>query len=127
MNYKEFRNYCLSKKGAEETFPFGPESVWFKVMGKMFALTMLEPFKYNGEMAEGFIFVNLKCDPEKAIELRASNPGIQPGWHQSKKHWNSIFTDGSVKDSQIKDLIDHSYDIVVKGMSKKLRTELENL
>lgn len=127
MTFPEFQSYCLAKKGTEETYPHGDVSAWYKVMGKMFALTMTQPFKYNGEMAEAFAFVNLKCDPEKAIDLREQYAGILPGWHQSKKHWNSVMMDGSVPDELICELIDHSYDLVCKSLTKKAREELASL
>lgn len=127
MTLAEFRSYCTSKKGVEETFPFEGNSVWMKVMGKMFALTMLQDFKYQGEMAPAFHFINLKCDPEKAIELRETHSAIQPGWHQSKKHWNSVFMDGSLSDTLIKNLIDDSYELVVSSLTKKLQAELAAL
>ena len=127
MTFEEFKEYCLTKKGVEDTYPFKGEAVWMKVMGKMFAMTFVREFKYNGAMAAPFTFINLKCDPDKAISLRESYSAIQPGWHQSKKHWNSVFIDGSLPDSTIKELIDHSYEIVVDGLSKKLKEELASL
>ena len=127
MNLEEFKQYCLVKKGVEETYPFNGEAVWMKVMGKMFAMTFVQDFKFNGEMAPPFLFVNLKCEPEKALELREQYSAVQPGWHQSKKHWNSVFIDGTLSDSMIRELIDHSYDIVVAGLPKKLKEELAEM
>ncbi|MFK7809583.1 MAG: MmcQ/YjbR family DNA-binding protein [Saprospiraceae bacterium] len=109
MNIEEFHNYCMAKKGVEETFPFDEVTLVFKVLGKMFALTGLE--------REGFK-VNLKCDPEKAIELRESHAEIQPGWHMSKKHWNTVDFEGSLSNKLLRELIDHSYELVVKKMKK---------
>ncbi len=126
MTFEAFKSYCLSKKGAEETYPFGDHAVWFKLAGKAFAWTFTKPFTYGDETGEPFKFVNLKCDPEKALELRASFEAVQPGWHQNKKHWNSVFMDGSLADKQLKEIIDHSYEIVLAGLPKKQRVAIEN-
>jgi predicted DNA-binding protein (MmcQ/YjbR family) len=117
MNIEVLRDYCLSKKGVEETTPFGDDVLVYKVMGKMFALTSMEDSNS----------VNLKCDPDYAIELREQFPEIQPGYHMSKKHWNTISYDGAVDDNLILKLVDHSYDLVVSGLTKTLKKELENL
>lgn len=101
--------------------------MWMKVMGKMFALTNVTELKVDGELVPPFHFMNLKCDPERAVELRESHEGIRPGWHQSKVHWNSVMMDGSVPDALVHELIDHSYDIVVAGLSGKLKAELAEL
>lgn len=121
MNLEKFRNYCLAKKGTTEDFPHGDIAAWYKVGGKMFAMTFIKDFKYEGEMKPPFTFVNLKCDPERAENLRESYPAIIPGWHQSKKHWNSVFMDGSLSDDLIEELIDHSYELVFQRLPKKLR------
>lgn len=119
MNIEEFRNYCLNKKGASEDFPFDEETLVFKVLGKMFALTSLKLW----ESGEGFI--NLKCDPDYAQELRGIYSSIKPGWHMNKKLWNSVYIhEGELPTQFICDLIDHSYDMVVKGMAKKMRDSL---
>jgi predicted DNA-binding protein (MmcQ/YjbR family) len=116
MNVELLREYCLAKKGTTEGFPFDEDTLVFKVMGKMFALIGLEKATY----------VNLKCDPEYAIELREENPGvITPGFHMSKTHWNSVSIVDNLRDKQIYELIDHSYDMVVAGLTKKLQRELE--
>jgi predicted DNA-binding protein (MmcQ/YjbR family) len=117
MNIEEFRAYCIAKKGVTEEFPFDNKTLVFKVMGKMFALCDVDEF-------ESF---NLKCDPEKAIELREKYEGIKPGYHMNKKHWNTITSVSDVPDNLSMQLIDHSYDLVVNGMTKKLREELNNL
>lgn len=117
MNIEEFRTYCLSKKGTSECLPFDDNTLVFKVMDKMFSLGNLE----------GPLSVNLKCDPEKAIELREQHEGIKPGYHMSKKHWNTVEMDGSVPLVLVKDLIDHSYELVVSKLTKKLKEELANL
>lgn len=117
MNIEEYREYCLGKKGVTEEFPFDENTLVFKVMGKMFALTDVE----------GFVSINLKCDPEKAIELREQYSGVSPGWHMSKKHWNTVETSGIVEDQLIYQWIDDSYDLVVKGLTKKLKEELAQL
>jgi len=118
MHIEAFREYCLAKKGVEETFPFDEVTLVFKVMGKMFALTGLE--------RETFA-VNLKCDPDWAEELRESYHQIQPGYHMSKKHWNTVeFEDGLDQDLLVK-MIDHSYDLVVAKLRKSDRALLEKL
>lgn len=119
MNIEEFRNYCLSKKGVTESFPFDEETLVFKVMGKMFALTGLE---YNPARA------NLKCDPERSVLLREEYDGlIYPGYHMSKLHWNTIELERTVPESLIRDLVDHSYDLVVAKLTRKVRAQLEDL
>ena len=117
MNIEEYRDYCLAKPGTTEGFPFDEKVLVFKVMGKMFALTDVDDF-------EG---VNLKCHPDRAYELRESNPGIVPGFHMNKTNWNTVATDGSVDDKQFYELIDHSYEMVVLGLTKKLKLELSKL
>lgn len=118
MHIESFREYCLSKKGVEEGFPFGPETLVFKVMGKMFALTGLDAEEFR---------VNLKCDPEYATELRGEYDDIIPGWHMSKKHWNTVYFDRGLDDVFLRSLVDHSYDLVVESLTKKLKEELSNL
>ena len=114
MDAESLRNYCLSKKAAEETLPFGPENLVMKVGGKIFAIFPVEPP----------FTVNLKCDPERAIELREQYDAIQPGYHMNKAHWNTIILDGSLGDKKIKELIDHSYELIVKSLPKKVQEEL---
>lgn len=116
MNIEEFRDYCLDKKGVEETFPFDNVTLVFKVMGKMFALTGLD----------GDVFtVNLKCDPARALELRERHPQIIPGYHMNKKHWNTVHFEDGLPDSLLRELIDHSYELVVASLPRKVRAELE--
>ncbi|WP_090225616.1 MmcQ/YjbR family DNA-binding protein [Lutibacter maritimus] len=115
MNIEEFREYCLSKKHVTECFPFDEQTLVFKVAGKMFALSGLEKHPST---------VNLKCDPEKAIELRDAHHDIIEGFHMSKKHWNTIIIEGGLSNLFIKELIDHSYNLVVQGLTKKLQKEL---
>jgi predicted DNA-binding protein (MmcQ/YjbR family) len=117
VNIEEYRDYCIAKPGVTEGFPFDEKVLVFKVMGKMFALTDVD--KFDG--------VNLKCDPDRALELRESYPGIIPGFHMDKSKWNTVTTDGSVDDNLFYELIDHSYAMVVKGLTRKLRLELEEL
>lgn len=119
MNVEEFHEYCLSKPGVTEHFPFDESTLVFKVMDKMFALTGLNAERFT---------VNLKCDPEKAIELRAEYDAIQPGWHMNKQHWNTVnFGSGQLNRKLLKELIDHSYDLVVDSLTKKKKEELKNL
>lgn len=115
MNIEEFRDYCLTKRGVTEEFPFDETTLVFKVMGKMFAASGIEEFNR----------VNLKCNPELAIELREQFPEVQPGYHMSKKHWNSVYTNGSLSNDQIFEWIDMSYELVVKGLTKKQKLELK--
>ena len=117
MNIEEFRDYCLAKKGVTEETPFGPDTLVYKVMGKMFALTGIDTFE----------FINLKCDPDRAIELRESYSGIKPGYHMNKKLWNSVYIFDDVGDDLMYELIDHSYDLIVASLTKKLQAELKDL
>ncbi|WP_350292720.1 MmcQ/YjbR family DNA-binding protein [uncultured Croceitalea sp.] len=118
MNIEEFRTYCITKKGVTEEFPFDEHTLVFKVMGKMFALMALERKPPQA---------NLKCDPEKALTLREEYDGvIIPGYHMSKKHWNTLYLE-QLAPAFIKEQIDHSYDLVVNGLTKKLKEELRNL
>ncbi len=122
MNIEDYRNYCLRKKAVTEHFPFDQDTLVFKVLGKMFALASLKKW----EAGDGFI--NLKCDPEYAQELRADYDSIKPGYHMHKQQWNSVYIQtGEVPTTLICKLIDHSYDMVVKGMTKKMRLELESM
>jgi predicted DNA-binding protein (MmcQ/YjbR family) len=109
MNIEELREYCISIKGVQEDLPFGPDTLVFKVMGKLFLLTGLDshPIQFN-----------VKCDPEKAIQLREQYSSILPGYHMNKKHWNTIIVDGSVSDELLKEWIKDSYDLVLSGLSK---------
>lgn len=109
MNIEEFREYCLCKKGVTECFPFDENTLVFKVMGKIFALTGLD---------ESFRF-NVKCDPESAISLREKYPCVIPGYHMNKKLWNTVIVDGSVEDAILKKWIDHSYEEVVNKLNRK--------
>jgi predicted DNA-binding protein (MmcQ/YjbR family) len=116
MNIEELRNYCISKKGVTESFPFDDVTLVFKVMDKMFALTNLE----------GEFTVNLKCEPDKAEELRAEFPSVLPGYHMSKKHWNTVIIDGTIKDSHIYKWIDDSYNLVISSLPSKTKAKLSN-
>ena len=116
MNVEMISEYCLSKKGVVEDFPFDEETLVFKVAGKMFALIPLEKIPLQ---------INLKCDPEKAMELREQYEAVQPGWHMSKTYWNTILLDGNIRWSDLKDWIDHSYSEVVKGLRKSEREKIK--
>ena len=121
MNLETYYEYCLSKKGVTEHFPFDEDTLVFKVGGKMFALSSLSQWE------KGQPSVNLKCDPERAQELRAEYDDIQPGFHMSKTHWNTITINTSVSDALVKELIDHSYELVFKSLTKKLQIEIQEL
>jgi len=112
MHIESFRTYCLSKKGVTESFPFDESTLVFKVGGKMFALTDLDTPELK---------VNLKCDPEKAISLREQYPEIIPGFHMNKKHWNTVQFNSNIGVKLFKELIDHSYDLVIQSLPKKHR------
>ncbi|HEY8892130.1 MAG TPA: MmcQ/YjbR family DNA-binding protein [Clostridium sp.] len=111
------KNYCLSKKGVTECFPFDDETLVFKVSSKMFALTNI-----NKPVLE----VNLKCEPFMAEDLRRDFDAIKPGYHMNKKHWNTIILDGSISDDKIFFLIDLSFELVYKGLKKSEKEELQN-
>ncbi|WP_134088389.1 MmcQ/YjbR family DNA-binding protein [Olivibacter sp. XZL3] len=116
MNIEELRTYCLSKKGVTEGFPFGPDTLVFKVGGKVFLLTGLDvqPLSFNA-----------KCDPERAIDLREQYPfSVFPGYHMNKKHWNTVEANGELSLQQLKDLIDHSYELVYNKLSPRIRSTL---
>lgn len=115
MDIEKLREYCISKKGVTEEFPFGADTLVFKVGGKMFALTGL-----NEDLS-----INLKCDPELAIDLRERYPAVQPGYHMNKTHWNTVYINGSVSDKLVCEWIDHSYDEVVSKLPKKMREALK--
>ncbi|MBL7473854.1 MmcQ/YjbR family DNA-binding protein [Robertkochia sediminum] len=121
MHIDRLRDHCISKKGVTESFPFDKDTLVFKVMGKMFALIPLEKWE------AGDPWVNLKCDPDRSQELRAQYQGITPGFHMSKKHWNSVRCNTDVPPQLVLELTDHSYELVVAGLPKKLRASLEEL
>ena len=117
MNIEQVRAYCLKKKGVTEELPFDEESPVYKVMEKIFLIASLNP-PYT---------INIKCDPEKAVELRERYESVTPGSHMNKQHWNTVEIEGTVKNSLIEEWIDHSYDLVVKGLKKSLKDKLNNL
>ncbi|MFY0630595.1 MAG: MmcQ/YjbR family DNA-binding protein [Flavobacteriaceae bacterium] len=121
MNIEQLREYCISKKGVTEEFPFDFDTLVFKVMGKVFALVPLSRWEQGSET------INLKCDPERAIELREEYESINSGFHMNKKHWNTVTANQDASDQFLFELIDHSYDLVVKGLTKKLKVELDEL
>jgi predicted DNA-binding protein (MmcQ/YjbR family) len=109
MDIEFFREYCLSKPETEECLPFDENTLVFKVCGKMFALTDLASVEFS---------VNLKSDPEKAVELRAEYDEVQPGYHMNKKHWNTVLFDGRIPDKILTKMIDDSYILVLKSLKK---------
>ena len=114
MNIEDLRDYCLAKPGATEGFPFGEDTLVFKVGGKMFLLISIN---------QGNSF-NVKCDPELAIELRERHPEVIPGYHMNKKLWNTVYMDGSLSNKQLAEMIDQSYNLVFAGLPKKLQAEI---
>ena len=117
MNIEEFREYCIAKKGTTEELPFDETTLVFKVMGKIFAITKIDEFNS----------FNVKCDPERAVQLRETYAGVLPGYHMSKKHWNTIVLDGSVPEDKAFQWIDDSYDLVVAKLPRALKETLKNL
>jgi predicted DNA-binding protein (MmcQ/YjbR family) len=115
MDPAELRDLCLSFTGAEETFPFGPETSVFKVADKMFALSQL---------GAGSLRISLKCEPQLAEALRGANAAVLPGYHLNKRHWNTVIIDGSLSEQMINDLIEDSYDLVVSQLPASRRREL---
>lgn len=119
MDIETFRDYCLAKKAVTESLPFGPDTLVFKVMDKMFALASLD---------ETPLRVNLKCDPERAIQLREEHEtSILPGYHMNKQHWNTLVLDGRLDPKLVFQLVDHSYELVVKSLPKKKQQEFDEL
>ena len=112
MNIEDIRTYTLSKENVEEGFPFGEETLVFKVNGKIFLLVSLDsqPLQFN-----------VKCDPERAIELREEYACIMPGYHMNKKHWNTVIIDRTLTNKQLKEQIDHSYNLVYKPKKKTVK------
>ena len=114
MRLDTILSYCHTLTGTEETFPFGPETLVLKVKGKMYALIDVE----------SPTSVNLKCDPEEAIDLRERYDAVRPGFHMNKKHWNTVLLNGEINDGHLKEMIANSYNLVVKSLTKKLQNEL---
>ena len=114
MDIETFRLYCLAKPGASEHLPFDDRTLVFKVGGKIFALCDVEEF-------DG---VNLKCDPERAVELREQYDAVTPGYHMNKTHWNTVKVDGDVNGRMLQELIDHSYELIVSSLPKREREKL---
>lgn len=117
MDLTQFREYCLSKPRATEGTPFGPDVLVFKVRGKMFALAALEEVPTT---------VNLKCEPDLALELRDRYEQVRPGYHMNKKHWNTVEIESGMPDAELLKMIDHSYELVTKSLPKVKRKKLEN-
>jgi predicted DNA-binding protein (MmcQ/YjbR family) len=119
MDIETFREYCLAKKGVTEGFPFGSDTLVFKVMEKLFALTSLSEQPFT---------VNLKMDVELVEQYREKFADVQPGYHMNKKHWNTVcFDSGAIPNRDMLWMIDHSYNEVVKGLPKKVKAELNEL
>ena len=116
MHLDDLRTYCLAKPSATEDLPFGPDTLVFRVAGKLFALANLEWHPPA---------VNLKCDPERAVALRERYADVKPGYHMNKRHWNTVGLQGDVPAAVVRDLVDHSYGLVVAGLSRAARAELD--
>ncbi|MGJ1286988.1 MmcQ/YjbR family DNA-binding protein [Sphingobacterium spiritivorum] len=117
MNIEQLREYCICKKGATEELPFGPDTLVFKVAGKVFLLVGLDQIDK--------LSFNVKCDPEYAVELREKYEStVLPGYHMNKKHWNTVFANQVLSDKELFVLIDHSYDLIVKALPLKIRETL---
>ena len=115
MNVDTFREYCLKKPGVNEDSPFGPEHLVFKVGGKMFALLAFEEIPPTA---------NLKCDPDLALELRDRYEEVRPGYHMNKKHWNTVVISGAIPEEELRRMIDHSYELVIRALPKAARARL---
>ncbi len=115
MDLAKFREYCLSKPEATEGTPFGPDVLVFKVGGKIFALASLDEVPATA---------NLKCDPDLALELRDRYEQVTPGYHMNKKHWNTVEIESGIPDVELRKMIDHSYELVVKSLPRKAREKL---
>jgi predicted DNA-binding protein (MmcQ/YjbR family) len=115
MRSDDLRASCLSLAGAEETFPFGPMTSVFKVAGKMFALSRL---------GRSPLSVSLKCEPELALQLRATHPAVTAGYHLNKRHWNTVLLDGSLPDQTVREMIEDSYDLVLASLPRSRRRAL---
>jgi predicted DNA-binding protein (MmcQ/YjbR family) len=118
MNLETLRDYCLKQPGVTEELPFGPDTLVFKVMGKVFLLAPLDTAAFS---------FNAKCDPEKAEELREKYPDVLPGYHMNKKHWNTVRVTGSIPSDTLFNWVKHSYDLVVASLPKKTKEELKNI
>lgn len=117
MDSELFREYCLSKRGTTEDMPFGEDVLVFRVRGKMFGLVALDEVPPR---------VNLKCDPDLALELRDRYEQVTPGYHMNKKHWNTVEIDSGIPDAELRKMIDHSYELVTKNLPKAKRRKLKN-
>jgi predicted DNA-binding protein (MmcQ/YjbR family) len=118
MNVEELREYCISKRGATESTPFDDVTLVFKVGGKMFALIPLD---------ENELSINLKCEPERALALREKYAAVRPGYHMNKMHWNTVMVDGSIGKSDLLQMVDHSYDLIVGSLTRKQQEALREM
>ena len=118
MQLAYLHDFCLTLPGAEDTLPFGPDTLVYKVMNKMFLITGVD---------DTVVSINVKCDPTKAIELREQYSYVQPGYHMNKKHWNTVLMDGTVNVTLLKQWITDSYNLVVTSLTKSQQTELAKL
>jgi len=118
MHFESIRDFIIKKPGVTEEFPFDKSTLVFKVMGKMFALLPLERIPAS---------INLKCDPERSLELRDTHEGITPGFHMNKTHWNTILLESDVSSQLLAELINHSYELVVAKLTRALKADLETL
>ncbi len=114
MTLDDYRQYCLSFAAVTEELPFGPDTLVFKVAGKIFTIAGLDPFES----------INLKCDPDRAVELRERYPAVQPGYHMNKKHWNTIAVNGSINNTMLKQWIADSYALILSGLPAKTQEQL---
>ena len=120
MDIEQFYEFCLAKKGVTEHFPFDEETLVFKVGGKMFALSSLKQWEL------GTPSLNLKCDPERALELRAEYECVEPGFHMSKVHWNTVMLNSDVSDKMVCEFINDSYDLIFQSLTKKVQNEIQD-
>jgi predicted DNA-binding protein (MmcQ/YjbR family) len=123
MTYNDFHQFTHNLPGVESSYPFKGECIWLKVHGKLFALSNVKPMRIYDQDVPPFHFINLKCDPDYALELRATYHTIVPAWHQNKTHWNTLYLDGSIPDQLLIELIEHAYRLVVASLPKKIQNQ----
>lgn len=126
MTFNDFKSYCLAKPGVTVDSPMKRDTLWFKVAGKLFALTNGASIVMDGVEVSPFHFINLKCDPDRSLMLRDAHAAIRPAWHQNKTHWNSLYLGDELSDDLVRELTDHSYDLAAASLTKKARAELLN-
>ena len=126
LTLDDFTGYCLAKPGVTVDSPMKRDTLWFKVSGKLFAITNSASLVMDGVEVAPFHFINLKCDPDRSLMLRETHVAVRPAWHQNKTHWNSLYLGDELSLDLIQELTDHSYDLAAASLTKKARAELDN-